>query len=371
MKVAIITIHKIYNYGSTLQAYAMQRFLELNSIDSELIDYLYPTSDNINRMYKSMHFFQALRLILHFMKESLMISTWIQRKRFRQFWDEFYRVTKPYHNFKALSEEKWNHDIYIVGSDQVWNTKTVQGDPAFLLAFLPDNFKRFSFSSSFGIDKIDEQYKKLFQTYLSNFEAIGIREKSGISILEDLNISKPVKMVCDPTLLLSPDDYNVIRQRAQYDFDFDYIFVYTMVYAFNPNPGLVNVINEAVKRYKCKVVFFGIKTHLFKGDCIHIADGGPCDFVNLLSKAKYVVTSSFHGTAFSIIYKKPFTSIVPRKGDKRLNDIIEELCLDDCLVYNDEIKVRLSTDAVFNASFNYKYQNLIDDSKSFFLKQLQ
>lgn len=371
MNVAIITIHRIYNYGSALQAFATQEFLKKNKIDSVIIDYRYPTAENKKKMYQSMSFLGALKLRLHFIKESLIPNIWRQRKKFRVFWKEYYSVTKPYKDYEGLTKETWNHDCYIVGSDQVWNTSTVQGDPAFLLAFLPDNLKRFAFSASFGLDSIDEQYKILFQTCLSKFDVIGIREKSGIPILENLGFSNPIQLVCDPTLLLNSDDYNLLKHGAQYNYDFDYIFVYTMVYAFDPNPGLLNVINEAVNQYKCKVIFFGIKTDLYKGDCIHIVDGGPCDFVNLLSKAKYVITSSFHGTAFSIIYHKPFTSIVPRSGDKRLNDLIEELCLEECLIYNDETQARLSSPAVFSPSFESKYECLINNSKSFFLKQIQ
>lgn len=369
MRVDVITIHRILNCGSALQAYATQQYLLKLGHTCRIIDYRYPTKENKLKRYRSMPFMKSVRLFLHFIKEDLKKNVKAKRVKFEEFWSTRLILTKPYNSHKELLSEKWDADVYIVGSDQVWNTKTLLGDSAFLLSFLPDSVKRFSYSSSFALDTFDDKYRDLFLKQLHKFDAISVREKSGLKILDGLDIKRNIYLVCDPVFLLEKESYLELAKSSKYKFDFDYILVYPMVYAFNPGPAMLKSVFAALEKYNCKIVFISSVLSGYNGDYILVDDADPQDFLYLISHATFVITSSFHVTAFSVIFRKFFITIVPTSGDRRMSDFLETIGLTPNMVKCNEESVAI-VESKYTPVVESLLYDYIESSKKFIIDQL-
>ena len=369
MKVGILTIHRILNFGSSLQAYALQNFIEkeLKHCSCSIIDYRYPNSYHINSRRNSLTFLKFMRLQLHKLKESLNMNLRLQKKQFQIFWNNEFNLTRSFlSQQEILNDSSLQFDIYIAGSDQIWSTKTLYGDPIFMFSFLDDKIKRFSYASSFGQTSIDRKYENIFQVYLRKFSSIGVREFSGLKILNDLGLGNISQLVCDPTLLLSSKEYNLLAAKSSLDIQDNFILVYCLDYAFNPYPTIADVIEKVRTKFDSyKLVFLGKKIQGFNSNTTCYKHANPYDFLYLFSKASYIITSSFHGTAFSVIYRKPFTTISPRKTDMRIFDFLHTISLHDHIVYNDGNTNTILYSSSYTKEVLEKINKYIDDSKKF------
>lgn len=369
MKIAIITIHGIPNYGSALQAFALQRYLNDTYPDSEsiIVDYEYQNRDQTKKLIKKIGLFPYIQNQIRKYKHSREKNTKFRLERFKKFRDDQMVLTKHYNSYRQLVTDKSLHgyDLYITGSDQIWNSKTVMGDSAFLWSFIPDNKIRISFSASFGIDRIYDEYIELFKKYLSKYRAIGVREQSGLQILGDMQLNKEIVVTCDPTFLLTKNIYQELLNKKQIEVEGDYILVYALTYAFDPKPAITEVIEMAAEKYGCKVIFMSVSTVGYKGTKEIITNGGPYDFLYLIANAKYVVTSSFHGTAFATIFRKPFTAVCPENGDNRIKDFLYEVKLSNSIVYSNQQNASLSDDKMFTEEFEFSYNEYVQNSKNF------
>lgn len=296
-RIGIITIQGD-NYGATLQAVALNKFLNLNGFDAENLDY-----NDINRVKNSLSFKQK---IVNDLWTKVAVKLIIGNKKADKF--EAFRQT----NLK-LSKNKWRskealasdcpqYDIYISGSDQIWNPDVMRDDYNYLLAFAPDGAKKIAYASSFGKSKLPESTKDTYKKYLSGFQSIAVREKSGKAIVKELLGYEPEQVV-DPTLLLNAEDWAKITGCKSGEEK--YILCYYM-----PGDsivcGAIKTISENLsKQTGYKIVNLGLKEYYkFKSGMDCRVDAGPADFVNLFLGAEYVVTNSFHGTAFSTNFAK-------------------------------------------------------------------
>ena len=372
MKIAILTIHKITNYGSALQTYALQSFIEKNINDSSctILDYRFPNSYHWKERYKKMSILKVYRSRLHRMKESLSYSLALRKARFKQFWIDFYHLSQPYNSQESILRlNPKEYDMYILGSDQVWNARTLCGDKTFLFANMSEHEKCFSYASSFGLTYLPVEYTSLFVKELSKFRAIGVREKNAVDILSSLGYKDKTMLVCDPTLLLDENEYTPLVNKSNCKIDGDYILVYCLDYAFDPYPAIRQVIKELQEKYKYKLVFIGKEVNGPFHKTTVLNSIGPCEFVSLFKNAKIVVTSSFHGTAFSIINRKPFVSIAPRTGDSRIGDFLSHLGLEDNLIYNDQTRFVFNESPYTNA-VELNLATYINDSRHFLISNI-
>lgn len=372
MKIAILTIHKILNYGSTLQAYALQFFIEKNIPNSSatIIDYKFPNQFHWKERYRNESRYRIWRNRLHRIKENLIPCQIVKQIIFQRFWKENYHLSHKYSTPECLFQNPpIDYDVHVLGSDQVWNTKTLCGDAIFLFSYLSDRDKCFSYASSFGVTHLPDEFSTLFKKHLSKFRAIGVREKDAVRLLSNLGIQKNIHLVCDPTLLLKADDYKPLASKSKYTIDGDYILVYCLQYAFNPYPAIRNVIERLQKQYDYKVVFVN---RVVKGEIKNsqkIKTAGPYDFLYLFRNAKIVVTSSFHGTAFSIINRKPFVSIAPRNGDNRIEYVLSRLGLCENLVFNDQ-KDFMFNPMPYTAEVEKNIESYVNESKEFLITNI-
>ena len=332
MKLGLITIYNVPNFGSVLQAYATQYILEQLGHECNIIKYRYPNERQ--RVVK-----KNLKMRLYSLTSKLgLVPQQRKSNKLNKFRAENYNFTKSYNSLEDLIEENWNdYDGFVVGSDQVWNTRYTKGEPAFLLSFVPDGKKRFSIASSFASDKLPREYIEQFKSNLQRFDAISVREEEGKTIItKQLCIEQNVFVCLDPTLLLSRDQWRLLTQRRKSKISQPYILYYMWAYAFEPRP----YINKVVKYFKEKT---GINT-------IIALEGAPktdiegikyenkesstiSEFIDLFANASLVITSSFHGTAFAINMNIPLVSIVPGdRKDSRQSFFLKSVGADNCIV---------------------------------------
>lgn len=302
-------MHKVLNFGSALQAYALQRVLDNNGYDSEIIDYDFPPRSNfLDRFNTTMRFWiYQLRIGIFFEKS--------KKRYFATFYKRFFRLSSERYNKHTITRVNSIYDAFVTGSDQVWNPTWIKDDTTFLLSFAADNKPKCSYASSFAIDNIPDVYKSVYKRYLCRYRRIAVREKSGVDIVKSLIGVEP-ELVLDPTLLLTDNDYHKISSQSHLRIDEPYVLVYMLTYMYNPFPYVNGIVRKVHERVGGKVVYLGSgKFSAYSKDCICVDNLGPCEFISLIENASFVITSSFHGTAFASIFNKPLISTV-----KSLND---------------------------------------------------
>lgn len=365
MRIGIITIHRLVNFGTALQAFALQHYLQkTTSHQVELIDYVFPNSYHKRRTT----FIKRMRGIVRFALDCLFEKKLEYNKKFRDFQNNYFILSgKRYADVTSLSDNPPVYDIYITGSDQVWNTKTVNNDPNFYLCFAHKDKPKIAFSACFANATLDNKYKSLIKEWLSEYKYIGVREKSAVDIIKDLHIPKDilVRNTCDPTLLLSKEDYIKISSESKINIKGNYILVYMLMYAFNPYPALECILEQIEKQTGLPIIVIGERRFRYKGKYKFIKGIGPSDFLWLFEHASYVVTSSFHGTMFSLIFRKPFIAISPCTGDSRIKDVLEKIGLTNNLVFNNNEEPNININNPYTESVERKIENFIDESKNF------
>lgn len=367
--VAIMTIHGIPNFGSALQAFALQNYINCNipNVQADIIDYDYRHLLHRIRRIRAVGIKNFVYNEFYGRFKKLSQKRIEKLNKFQKFRDAEMLLTKHFDNpfFLKLSKELKKYDIYLTGSDQVWNTKEVQGDTAFLLDFVPNDKPKFSFASSFGIDFIHDRYKTVFAKYLRRYLILGVRERKATEIISNLGVDVPVKLTCDPTFLLDREAYLTYSQKSDLELPDTYILVYGLGYAFNPMPALKKVINACVEKFRCKVVFMTKSSYNYDGDCMILENAGPYDFIKAFAYAKYVITSSFHGTIFSLINHIPFTPIAPENVDTRIFDLLSVVGLEKLIVHPCDESFKINLDSMYSDLVRNSLQEYIQESKKY------
>ncbi len=321
-RVGVITMHRVMNVGSVLQAYALCEKLNQLGANAEIIDYQYPNKFH-RKEVSCLSFTEKIKLFPHRVKYYLLYRSKIQKQRFKKFIDQRLSLSKYYPDRESIYIDPPRYDIYLTGSDQVWNPKCMNGDGVFFCDFAKGGIKA-SYSASFAITSIPAPYIKIYSEKLELYKYIGVRESSATGLVNVLT-GKDATLVCDPTLLLKKEDYLKLVGDSILPKDRPpYILVYALSYAFNPYPQLDKVVKEVKNRLGYDVIYL----HANSVDHYHfgksITSAGPAEVIDLFLNAKFVITSSFHGTAFAINFEIPFISVVPDNNaeDSRITSLL-------------------------------------------------
>lgn len=331
LKIGLITIYHVPNYGSVLQAYATQVLLEKLGHECKIINYKYP-----NKFHYSLG--RPKQSIINKIGRFLGLNS-AHRKanKLKEFKDKYFHFTKLYSHLNELKSEDWkDYDLFVVGSDQVWKSKYTLGDTTFLLSFVPEKKRRISIASSFATSSIPEEYRERYKSFLKKFDAISVRENNGKYIIEkELMLNCTPSVILDPTLLLSKDEWLEIIPRSNFKKKKKYILLYMLTYAFEPRPYIFEVIKHLQKQEDYDVIALEGYTPYEKAGGIKMTDKTDSsipEFIDLFANADIVVTSSFHGTAFAINFGIPLISIVPcDKGDDRQSTLLKSMGADSCI----------------------------------------
>ncbi|HIT70290.1 MAG TPA: polysaccharide pyruvyl transferase family protein [Candidatus Scatovivens faecipullorum] len=382
-KVGLVTCYFKSNYGSLLQAYATQKFLDSLKIENETIN----IDKNIDFKKGKRKYYTSQIFNFTFVKSKLgMIklkfdkkinkelgkNISIREKKFKEFRNQF-RLTKELNTYAELKEYCKNFDNVLVGSDQLWLPVNVVSD-YYTLNWVPDEINKISFSTSFGISSIPEKYEELYKKFLNRINYLSTREESGKKIIKDLT-DRDAKVVCDPTLLFNKEEWMDIQEKEAIIKE-KYILCY-----FLGNSIEYRKFAERLKeKTGYKIISINHCDEYVKYSDVFADetpyDIGPAEFLNLIRNSEYVCTDSFHGTVFSLINNVKF--FVFRRYNKkskvstnsRLDSLLETVNLKERLLEgNENIDKTIEMNIDFS-NVNKKLEEFRSDSKEFLEKAL-
>lgn len=315
MKIDIITLHRPANCGSVLQGYALNRYLQKKLKDDvvELIDYVPAYMENEG------HWFRA------FLRKVLFYIPYCRRKKnFQRFVEDNCKVTeKEYRKYEELRCNPPKADIYITGSDQLWNPCFPCGnDPAYYLDFVT-GVPKLAYATSLGNDKLSIDELTNIAKRSADYQFISVREKCHVEQLKQVGV-KDVKWVCDPTFLLPAKEYNYLAVS------YKHLGKYVAVYLVEQSDLLDNVLDE-YRNQGYRIVGVGGYLNKYKCD-IKLMDAGPAEFLGLIRDASFVVATSFHATVFSLIFHRDFAIIPPVINTARIEQLLSFVGLENRII---------------------------------------
>lgn len=314
--VAIITFHTADNYGAVLQNYALQKaIIQLGSVPIT-IDY---QCFEINKVYRIHFYFSSLKA---FISSTLNINGSIKRKkRFKAFRNAFIKRTSPC-DADTIEKIGEKYDVYITGSDQVWNIDIIDKNNinAYTLGFVK-NHTRCSYAASAGEGVI---YDKEILSKLKDLDMITVREKSLHDYLNAIGIKSSI--VCDPVFLITQDKWSTLLLKNRRN---NYLFMYYLDSQSTLCEKIANMISKERKLSICSTAKINKRNILNKYKAY---SDGPQEFLSDIYYSNFVVASSFHATAFAIIFEKDFVSVLHKKTGSRVKDLLEYLGLQDRII---------------------------------------
>lgn len=328
-------MHRVLNFGSALQAYALQQKLFALGCDNEIIDYVYP-----NELHERKSIVLRMKMALASVLNLLCGSPRKRRnERFGKFYEgQFVLSERQYRTKAEIDEAPPTYGLYLTGSDQVWNPRFVGTDTTFMFSFAKDANPRASYASSFATDRIPSDLKQLYAGELSKYCSISVRERSGVPLVRDL-VGKEATVVCDPTLLLTRDEWKMLGEKSEIRVGHPYLLVYILDYSYNPYPEIDRIVRRVREKLNLHTVFLiGRKADYFTANSSVIKDAGPNEFVGLFMNASFVITTSFHGTAFALNFGIPFYSVIKdfSNADSRMLSLLQQVGAEErAVLYND------------------------------------
>lgn len=373
-KIGILTFHKSINYGSVLQAYALQKTINKLGYETEIIDY---TPNNYGYMYS---LFRKIKCIDDIKYNLGNLQYYALLKRRKRCFEEFRK------KYLILSEEEYRcgdslerlnclYNGIVCGSDQIWNPKAKDADVNFYLPF-PFDGRKISYAVSIndGIIEDDENGRQLI-SWISDFSYLSVREENARENLIGY-LEKEVAVVLDPTLLNECDFFDeicserIIKEK--------YVFLYSIGYSDDVAEAARYVSELTGEKVYILYTSRGTKRIIRQNKdfiCLN-KEISPEDFISLIKYADFVITDSFHGTAFSINYKKKFYSIAKLKNgekvfDTRIYGILSKLGLAKRFVTCDELRDSNLSEAVNYSEVSIRKKKLMDKSMMYLTEALE
>ncbi len=336
MKYGIVTCGLEPNYGACLQSYATQKIIDNLGIENELINYSFLEEDSYSP-FKQPSLKSALSCVLFYrLRKSNHFAFQNFRKAFMRYSEN--RVKNESEFTRILNE----YEGILVGSDQVWNPFLGIDINITLLNFYKSKNgpRKLSYASSFGIETIPEELEEKYRISFNDFNSISVREETGRAIVSKLT-GKDVPVVVDPCGLLQNQEWESIENNDKTPND-----PYVLVYDMRHDPALFDFSINYGKKLGCKVM--GLSRIIIPRKEIKTLYGvSPDQFISLIHNAKCVITDSFHGTLFSVIFNKPFYTFCNKEGAKigsRITNLLSRLQLEKRLIIDGGNGVVDSTD---------------------------
>lgn len=352
MKIGIVTYVKCDNYGAELQAFALQWKLNSLGYDAEVINLEKRNVDMkrnpdvikgaiVQRLKKEglvKAVFSIIKKVFEVKKrinaeKKYAVQKANKHKLFEQFFENKVKHSAKYYTLDEISSvAALPYDTYIAGSDQIWNyIHTDRLDVYFLMFANKHKAKKISYAASVSIYDIPEKWQPAYKEYFENIDVLSVRELHGADLVKKYS-NKTAEVVLDPTFLLKKDDW--LREVAVVpESNEDYLLVYTL----SGSSHIRKMALDIAKKKNLKV--YNIKSNYVPepDDGVkHFYEIGPAEWVGLWSKAKFIVTDSFHGTAFSINFNVPFVTLVNPNSmmNSRVLSILKITDLESRIVYD-------------------------------------
>lgn len=326
-KIGLMTLHHDKSsFGACLQGYALWYYLSQNN-DCEMVN-LPVTKNEEHKETLIIHIKVFVAKCLSFLKNfrnpvylKALRDSKARIKKFETF-NSLIKMSKKCWTKETIYQNPPSYDVWVSGSDQLWNPRIYFDIEPYLLAFTREEDKRISYASSLGVLEIAPDYEAMFQSAIPRFSSIAMREASTIPIIQKYTDIK-IENVLDPTFLLSKDEWrNLAKERKIQE---KYILCYFLSYS-----------QEIIDFCKCQArskglvpVFIStaVSNVIEFADTLFVQNAGPSEFLYLFDNADFVMTDSFHGTVFSLIFEKQFYSYIGRnlKASSRITDLLSSL----------------------------------------------
>lgn len=338
MKVSLITILDNVNFGTYLQALATCKAIEKVGHQTEVIRY---TRWIMTPMGYSLTILKE-RGLLRWLKRCVINSSkdiFELREKDFTFLKKFVSVTQEYIGFKSLKDNPPIADVYVTGSDQVWNSVYNRGmDNSFYLDFVPMGKKRISYAASIGMSSIPPHEIPIMRGLLEKYSYIAVRESSAVTLLNDVGVHSEV--VLDPTLLIDKEEWRKIANVYDFKIEGDYVLTYSVEYG-KEDSYIEFYANKIAKEKKLKIyhVSYSDKKTMPKYADKVFPRATPDVFLNLMLNAKFIVVSSFHGTAFAINFNKEFLTVSPQRFSTRIESLLNILDLKTRIIKDTTVEI--------------------------------
>lgn len=357
-KIGIITVQKALNYGAVLQCYALEYYLNKLGYDCEVIDLCRPQHKEFKKdkeykpypiVFSSLkeRIWYKLRHIRFFIKTIIIPQAFksyifsiknrkYKKSKFIKFenFNKRIKFSQKYTSIKALYKNPPTYDIYMTGSDQLWNPTQDYCLEPYFLTFVNNGGKKVSYATSIGVSQLPSNVLNDFKKWLSSYDLISVREKTACNLLASV-INQPIYQTVDPTFLLTKEEWKEIAQENSHK---KYVFYFTLGYRAN----LFKLAQKIAKENNLEFIYYA--HNYYDRPHNQIKDGyfdlSPEEWLGLIKNADLIITDSFHGSVFSIIFENNFISYVPPKSKRgsRISDLLSKLELSEHLITSTDIK---------------------------------
>lgn len=328
-KIGIITYHNSFNYGAVLQAYATQKILEYMKYDSYIINYENKNEKKENSFFSYKLTKPFINNCKDLIRNLILKSYSLRKKNFKKFSDNL-RKTKKLKRLEDVQEEISSFDVIIAGSDQIWNPKICadEFEKVFFLDFKAK--KKISYASSAGSYIFNEDEMEYLKKCLMDYSHISVREEFLKRQLENNGI-KDISIVADPTLLITKEQWRKDCYDSSIIKDIPKEFI--LVFLLQPyNEFCKNIIKTFKEKYHIPIVHIGFSTLKKEYMDINLTNVTPERFVALIDNAKFVITDSFHGHAFSFNMNTNFFTILNPNNPKRIENFLKKFGLENRII---------------------------------------
>lgn len=311
--IGLVTCYFHHNYGSMLQAYATEMIMHKMGLTYQTIACKSP----ITYMQENKLLYVIKKLLIADWKMRLgkmkierekkknhtfAVNWSLRDKAFEDFANTYFHVSPYCESREELTKMAVNYSAFLVGSDQLWRTDSVEHG-YYTLEWVPDEIRKIAYSTSIGVKKVPWFQVEKNKQFMNRFDHIAMREQSACDLVYELT-GRKVQVVLDPTLLIPGEQWLNIQQEEPLT-DGKYIFCYLL----GDNPDQRAFIKQVKKKTNCKIVALLHSDDYIASDEFFADEApyvGPCEFLNYIRNAEYVFTDSFHCSVFSILYKKNF-----------------------------------------------------------------
>ncbi len=351
MKIGILTFHLADNYGAVLQAYALQNILQDMGHEARILNY---QDKALIRAYKIFGSWKPRAVIKGILK--MLLKEPVKHKKFQDFRRRYLDLSKMCYDIWDING--FDLDAVIVGSDQVWNTTITGKNPIYFLEKHDEKLKAVSYAASIGnLEDIDAE-KGFIAQGLSNFDYISVREQSISGYFSDI-VQRKIYTVLDPTLVVKKSVWDsFLRDVPQKE---KYVFVYRMTY----HPLIEKLARYIAGLRQSRIVSISTYAKPEMKSGIRSKYGiGPEQFLNYIHGAEFVITDSFHGTAFSLAFNKNFYSVLNPRYGGRIEELLKRLGLEERIFCGQSDFNSISLEMDYG-DINQKVKKLQEESMDF------
>lgn len=366
MKIGILTFHTPINYGAVFQAYALQKYLKINMPEHSISIIDFQTKKHLSE-YKIFSPFRR-NIILYLFNQLCILYRYpaIKRRKlkFQYFLKTELDLTRKYPTQEEFLTKIQKMDVYIVGSDQVFHPKA-EYLRAYYLDFKKGNSKKIAYAPSFGMSDFDEEIRRKISPMITDFDALSCRENDGANFLQEIT-KKNIPTVLDPVFLLNNTQWSSISIESK--ISAKYIFIYDL----NGKEHLIKIALKIKEVTGWKIICQTQAANKFYQVDQQIFDCGPREFIGLVKNAEYIVTDSFHGTAFSILFNKPQSIYIAMpKAATRIYSLLAQLGLTSRIIENGMSDRFVYEKSDKKIDYSLKLNELISKSAQFLMEAIK